>query len=127
MTKIEEQYLRCISEQNELIEEGSFINSLLAAAVLAGNVAFSHPKITKDNVDVSNEVGITEKQQSKAYSYVKLSEPELELSKFIYSQVKDLKDEDRKTIDSTVNCIVRTLATRYVRYKERRQHKRVLA
>ena len=91
---------------------------LLHGLALAGNLMFTHPAIGKDNVEVSDKVEMATSKEDKKYSQVKLSDSELLLSKFIYSQVKDFQKDDPEILKKTINDIGRTLATRYVVYKE---------
>ena len=50
MKSFEEEYLNIISKENEIIEEGRFVNSLLAGAALFSAASLCPPKISEKTV-----------------------------------------------------------------------------
>jgi len=114
-----EEYLGIIARENEVIEEGKLINSLLAGAALFSSTLMSPPKISERSVDVAQEVEIAAPlQKNDVESETMQTSEEEYISRFIYAQVKDFSNEDFIKTDAEINSIVRTLATRFIVYRE---------
>lgn len=124
MKSLEEEYLNIISKENEIIEEGKLVNSLLAGAALFSAASLCPPKISEKSVDVAEKVEMA-KPQKKTMNIngfeldeIEQSEEEVYISKFIYAQVKDFANDNFIQLDAEINSIVKTLATRFIVYKE---------
>lgn len=123
-------YLGIIQQENEVIEEGKLINSLLAGA-LGYSASILFPlKIDKDIVNPSldtemkHTVSTTVDKSNKLmingveYAPIKLSLEELYICKFLWSQLKDFKYNNIGEANIEIDMILKTLNTRLQKYKE---------
>lgn len=124
-------YLGIIQNENEVIEEGKLINSLLAGA-LGYSASILFPlKIDKDVVNPSLDTEMSQTIATKTvdkgnklmidgveYAPIKLSLEELYVCKFIWAQLKDCKYNNVGEANIEIDMILKTLNTRLQKYKE---------
>ena len=113
---IEEEYLGIIMKENEIIEEGKLINSLLAGSALLA-AAFLPPKVSAQTAKVATAAaGAPTGRRAIGFSFTQTAEEE-HISKFIYAQVRGLAG-DARALEEEITGIARTLATRFVTCRE---------
>ena len=120
---IEEEYLKIIIEQNEIIEENKLVNSLIATASLFASTLFPLPKVSDSTTDFSRDVEMvyTKRKDTVDENKFKQTDEEVFISKFIYAQIKDyIETSNINEISKDVEYILKTLATRHLVYKERK-------
>lgn len=121
MRSLEEEYLNIIQRENEVIEEGKLINSLLASTALFSSMALHPPKVSAKTIDSSGQVQLANQQKNRRIKIgddevdeILLSKEERYVAEFIYLHMKGSYEECKN--DAYV--IAKTLATRFIAFKE---------